>query len=392
MQVSFSRGLNVAELKDKLKKFWAPRLSQVENYVIPATNDAGRPNGNDHACITMQLLRPLLDLSIYDALSVLNVISQIPEHAGNGWNVTYSTFRKRTEAKALHKAYYDKVDIKKVTWTTANLKYAPSTDNWDTHMKMLAEVVVAVEAVYDKEKNIVFDAIEMACKAIEILDTINPADVSRKPPLKENKPERTEKKQRFKKRSRAAAERATTFEAPLAVPAPTRNLRPRRNTVCTSEIDEHFVINLETASRKPVKKAVKKVVRAAAAAAAAPAPAPPAPAPLVIDFKPSIVGFMNNQAEEEAQLAMDQQLAQDSDDILFYFTDSLGKEILDELKVFEVEEPAAEANQQQQQDQMQQMMQQSQLADMQQTMQQFEQLPLPLPYMMPSLRDGDLFF
>jgi len=363
MQASFSRGLDIVQLKVRLREFWRPRLSAVSRYVIPA-NDPGRPNGSDHGCIIMQLLRAHLDISISDALSVLKKMSEMPEYARHNWNVTYSTFRKRTEATALYKAYYDKIDINKVTWTTANQKYALSLPNWDTHMKMLAEVAVAVQAVYAKYKGIKFDAIEMACKALEILNTIPSASVQIKAPHKEKKSKKTEKKQKCKKRSRAAAERAMTSEPPIDVTPPARNLLPRKNKSYASDIDESIVIKLATAQRKPVKKS--DTVRATA-----PAPAPPAPAPFVIDMIPSIVGFYREEVEKDSQSEMDRQLAQDSDDILCWFPDSLGLLLLDEWKVYEIEEPAAEAEQQNQ------TMPQLQFHDMQQTMEKLQQLQLP---------------
>jgi hypothetical protein len=348
--------MNISELQDQVRKFWAPRLAKVDQHYV-AGNGPGRRNSNDHACITMQLLRPLLsDFSIYDALSVLNAMSNTPELAGTDWNVTYSTFRKRTEARALHKAYYKEVDISQVTWTTANLQYAISRDNWDEHMEMLAEVAVAVQAVYG------FNALDMACKALEILDTLDPAVVSKNLASKaENTPEK--KKQKGKKRSHAAA----NLETPTAVPAPTRNQRPKRNTVCTYKIKDQTVIKLEAGPRRPVKKAV----RATTTPVAPPAPAPssaPVPASSVINMM---------EIEVLTQRVIDQDLLRvtEDEDILISFPDPLALLFLEELKVFEIsvdQAPAAEepAPQQKQQRSLQQ---------------------VKLPDMLPELRDCDLF-
>ncbi len=310
------------------------------------------------------MLRPLpffSDLSLYDAVYVSSLMS---EAYGENLTVNYSSLRKRTEGNTIHHSYYPKPDkeanrIPKLTWTTANLKGADNAAHWEKHMEMLAEVIVAVQVMYG------VDAIEMMCKAVELLDTVDPAVVPKTTYQKEWKPA---KKQKGTKRSRAAEEpeleSVAVDDAAVTFSRPTRNLRPRRTPTYSS--DDEVVIKPEPSKRKPVKKAVL-------AATATTTTATPSTAPFAIDLTASKMAYLNNDAEEEAEFVMDEALSLDSEEILLYFPDPFGLLLLDELKVFEIEE---EVKQEQKEHQQQQ----------HHTLQQ-----LLLPDMMPEIHYDDCF-
>ena len=329
LQAAFSRGIDVAGHQNELRKFFTSRLANVSPYII-ITGRRGRKNENDIWCVIMEMVRVVIsDFSINEALCVLQLMRK-------GLKVTYSTFRKRTEANDIHHFYYpenEKTKHRKVNWTTANKEHAPSVGEWRTHMEMFLKVVVAVCTAYEISLD---EAIEMACEAIATLDTLNPKNVERQSGERKNTRQEevaTVETATGNKRSRVDG---AQLETPLDVPTCTRNVRTRRTTDSSPAVHDH-IMDLDTSPAG--NNAVPASVPSASASA------------LTAAEEETFFKLFEKEVKVEVQGALDNYVLSGTlvqrEDILLSSPDSYDLRFLEDLKVYEIKsidnnEPAAQ--------------------------------------------------
>ncbi|KAG7670343.1 hypothetical protein KSW81_002908 [Nannochloris sp. 'desiccata'] len=183
-QAPYSRGIRVEDLQRYICDLWRPLMAGIDAYSPPEKcSGPGRPKRHDHSGITLKIVKVALGnkFSIDEAEFLLAKMDSNPDFAGLTWFTPAKTIRNRTKATILYNAYHDPAlplpeKIKPAkrapaghTWESAY----PAHPNWDQHVHIIAKSIMAVEATMATDGEI-FNAIEMACKAVALWDTIHP--------------------------------------------------------------------------------------------------------------------------------------------------------------------------------------------------------------------------
>ncbi|KAL4520913.1 hypothetical protein Ndes2437A_g04865 [Nannochloris sp. 'desiccata'] len=295
----YSRGIRVEDLQRYICDLWRPLMAGIDAYSPPEKcSGPGRPKRHDHSGITLKIVKVALGnkFSIDEAEFLLAKMDSNPDFAGLTWFTPAKTIRNRTKATILYNAYHDPAlplpeKIKPAkrapaghTWESAY----PAHPNWDQHVHIIAKSIMAVEATMATDGEI-FNAIEMACKAVALWDTIHPDEFA----------EYMKKKGKTKnKRKRAREAQGSENAVSVPVPAPATEAttvaqrRQRRSRTSSTPTPRTMNQNLGTITSSygleltPTNQLLHNgFASAMPIAVSAVAPAAPAPAPAAaMDF------------------------------------------------------------------------------------------------------------
>jgi hypothetical protein len=304
LQAPYSRFTDdkIREFKQEINRIWSPAVAAVDPY-SPGDPGRGRPSSHDRPCLVLKLVKSVVGraFSIPQAAYLSTKMHNNPEFGAVAWTTVDNSIRNRTKAHFIHGVYYPATVIEEeqkekkeeekqkdptFTWETVPYGSARNKDDWQEHINMDAETIVAVEATSAKD-GFVFSVVAMAQKAVDLLSTITPEEFAQ---FNEEEKERKKivvenfnKIQAEKKRLKEAEENGPTTSI---TQQPKKRRCKRRNTGTPGTIAALQAVQSTTLLPVPMLTPVAQGNSAAATTPAAPAP----PAAVIATKSPASAG------------------------------------------------------------------------------------------------------